>query len=48
MELATIWSNRKVQASILWRPAGLVFEASKDPCKFCDLTGLCRVRVEAV
>jgi ATP-dependent helicase/nuclease subunit B len=30
------------------RPAGLVFEASKDPCKFCDLTGLCRVRVEAV
>ena len=30
------------------RPAGLVFEASNDPCKFCDLTGLCRVRVEAV
>ena len=30
------------------RPAGLAFEASKDPCKFCDLTGLCRVRVEAV
>lgn len=30
------------------RPAELMFEASKEPCRFCDLTGLCRVGVEAL
>lgn len=30
------------------RPVGLSFEASKEPCRFCDLTGLCRVGVEAL
>jgi hypothetical protein len=29
------------------RPSGLVFEAAKEPCRFCDLTGLCRVQMEA-
>jgi hypothetical protein len=29
------------------RPADLIFEASEDPCRFCDLVGLCRVGVEA-
>lgn len=30
------------------RPADLTFDASKEPCRFCDLTGLCRVGVEAL
>lgn len=30
------------------RPAELIFEASKEPCRFCELTGLCRVGVEAL
>lgn len=29
------------------RPNNLGFEAAKEPCRFCDLTGLCRVQVEA-
>ncbi|MBP1886531.1 PD-(D/E)XK nuclease family protein [Sinorhizobium mexicanum] len=30
------------------RPEGLAFEAPKEPCRFCDLTSLCRVQVEAI
>ena len=30
------------------RPAELMFEASKEPCRFCELTSLCRVGVEAL
>jgi len=30
------------------RPSALGFDVPKDPCKFCDLAGLCRVRVEVV
>lgn len=30
------------------RPSELMFEAPKEPCRFCDLTGLCRVGVEAL
>ncbi len=30
------------------RPEDLAFEMSKEPCRFCDLTGLCRVSVEAL
>jgi len=30
------------------RPQDLTFEMSKEPCRFCDLTGLCRVGVEAL
>lgn len=29
------------------RPNDLGFEAAKEPCRFCDLTGLCRIHVEA-
>ena len=31
-----------------YRPPDLTFEAVKEPCRFCDLTGLCRVGVEAL
>ncbi|MEY9722172.1 ATP-dependent helicase/nuclease subunit B [Sinorhizobium fredii] len=30
------------------RPDGLAFEAPKEPCRFCDLTSLCRVQVETI
>ncbi len=30
------------------RPEGLEFEAPKEPCRFCDLTSLCRVQVETI
>ncbi|WP_234888806.1 PD-(D/E)XK nuclease family protein [Sinorhizobium meliloti] len=30
------------------RPEGLEFEAPKAPCRFCDLTSLCRVQVETI
>lgn len=30
------------------RPADLGFEAPEAPCRYCDLTGLCRINVEAV
>jgi ATP-dependent helicase/nuclease subunit B len=35
-------------ASIAARPDGLGFEAPDEPCRYCDLTGLCRVNVEAL
>ena len=34
--------------SAVRRPVGLGFEASADPCKYCDLTTLCRINVEAL
>ncbi|RVH06270.1 PD-(D/E)XK nuclease family protein [Sinorhizobium meliloti] len=30
------------------RPEGLEFEPPKEPCRFCDLTSLCRVQVETI
>ena len=30
------------------RPADLGFEAQEAPCRYCDLTGLCRINVEAL
>ncbi|RVE87058.1 PD-(D/E)XK nuclease family protein [Sinorhizobium meliloti] len=30
------------------RPEGLEFQAPKEPCRFCDLTSLCRVQVETI
>jgi ATP-dependent helicase/nuclease subunit B len=37
-----------VGESANYRPPDLTFEAAKEPCRFCDLTGLCRVGVEAL
>jgi hypothetical protein len=37
-----------VEAAAEHRPADLIFEAAKEPCRFCDLTRLCRVAVEAL
>lgn len=34
--------------SVSDRPPDLTFEAAREPCRFCDLTGLCRVGVEAL
>lgn len=36
-----------VEGAAVLRPTTLDFEASPDPCRFCDLKGLCRIDVEA-
>lgn len=35
-------------ASAAARPDDLGFEAPDEPCRYCDLTGLCRINVEAL
>jgi hypothetical protein len=30
------------------RPEGLGLDAPEEPCRFCELTGLCRINVEAL
>lgn len=35
-------------ASAAARPDDLGFDAPEEPCRYCDLTGLCRVHVEAL